>query len=88
MNPLFPRIPNYRRLAALTIVPFLCFCMNGYAQSNTTGAQLNQQLQTCTDKTGYDPKNPGMVNERELAPTEESYLLCAYARIRDVTGCE
>jgi len=82
MNQLFPRIPDCRRLVSLTFISLLCYCTTGYAQ-NATEAQLNQQLQTCTDKTGYDPKNPGMVNERELAPTEESYLLCAYARIRD-----
>ncbi len=82
MNLLFQRIHDYHRLVWLTIIPFLCCWMNGYAQSNTTEVQLNQQLKTCTAKTGYDPKNPGMVNERELAPTEESYLLCAYARIR------
>lgn len=77
------RIPRRYQLIWLTCLSTLCVFISAQAQSGVAAVQPGQKTKTCMDRTGFDPKNPGVVNERELARGEKTYLSCVYARIRE-----
>jgi len=82
LYPTRKRITRFTRLNSKRATVFFAGAL-GLACLVFGEAASAVENRSCASKTGYDPAHPGMVNERELANTEGSFLRCVYARIRE-----